>query len=106
VVNDMPKMVDYVYTHTAQKPHFVGHSMVKKLASEFRALVQSAAYHGGLCFCRVQGTLVALAALSEGRLVDKMKSAALLTPVAYLAHMTTPLGILLAKAFVGEVRTQ
>uniref|UniRef100_A0ACD5ZWS7 Uncharacterized protein n=1 Tax=Avena sativa TaxID=4498 RepID=A0ACD5ZWS7_AVESA len=75
VVNDMPTMVDYVCTHTAQKPHFVGHSM---------------------------GTLVALAALSEGRLVDKMKSAALLTPVAYLAHMTTPLGILLAKAFVGE----
>jgi hypothetical protein len=51
----------------------------------------------------MQGTLVALAALSEGRLVDKMKSAALLTPVAYLAHMTTPLGILLAKTFVGEV---
>jgi lysosomal acid lipase/cholesteryl ester hydrolase len=51
----------------------------------------------------VQGTLVALAALSEGRLVDKLKSAALLTPVAYLAHMTTPIGILLAKAFVGEV---
>ncbi|XP_047070767.1 triacylglycerol lipase 2-like [Lolium rigidum] len=75
VTNDMPKMVDYVYTHTAQKPHFVGHSL---------------------------GTLVALAALSEGRLVDKMKSAALLTPVAYLAHMTTPLGILLAKTFVGE----
>ncbi|KAK1606567.1 hypothetical protein QYE76_030240 [Lolium multiflorum] len=75
VTNDMPKMVDYVYTHTAQKPHFVGHSL---------------------------GTLVALAALSEGRLVDKMKSAALLTPVAYLAHMTTPLGILLAKTFAGE----
>lgn len=50
-----------------------------------------------------QGTLVALAAFSEGRTVDKLKSAALLTPVAYLSHMTTPLGILLAKAFVGEV---
>jgi lysosomal acid lipase/cholesteryl ester hydrolase len=51
----------------------------------------------------MQGTLVALAALSEGRLADKMKSAALLSPVAYLAHMTTPIGILLAKTFVGEV---
>ena len=51
----------------------------------------------------MQGTLVALGALSEGRLADKLKSAALLTPVAYLAHMTTPIGILLAKAFVGEV---
>jgi hypothetical protein len=55
-----------------------------------------------LCF-RFQGTLVALAAFSEGRMVDKMKSAALLTPVAYLSHITTPIGMLLSKAFVGEV---
>ena len=46
---------------------------------------------------------MALAAFSEGRVVDQLKSAALLTPVAYLAHITTPIGILLAKAFVGEV---
>ncbi|XP_037466665.1 triacylglycerol lipase 2-like [Triticum dicoccoides] len=78
VVNDMPSLVDYVCSHTGQKPHFLGHSM---------------------------GTLVALAAFSEGRTVDKLKSAALLTPVAYLSHMTTPLGILLAKAFVGELIT-
>ncbi|XP_020173308.1 triacylglycerol lipase 2 [Aegilops tauschii subsp. strangulata] len=78
VVNDMPSLVDYIYSHTEQKPHFLGHSM---------------------------GTLVALAAFSEGRTVDKLKSAALLTPVAYLSHMTTPLGILLAKAFVGELIT-
>ncbi|KAK3122226.1 hypothetical protein QOZ80_8BG0666790 [Eleusine coracana subsp. coracana] len=76
VVNDLPAMVDYVCSKTWQKPHYVGHSM---------------------------GTLVALAAFSEGKLVDKLKSAALLTPVAYLAHITTPIGILLAKAFVGEV---
>ncbi|GJN04137.1 hypothetical protein PR202_ga21659 [Eleusine coracana subsp. coracana] len=76
VVNDLPAMVDYVCSKTWQKPHYVGHSM---------------------------GTLVALAAFSEGRLVDELKSAALLTPVAYLAHITTPIGILLAKAFVGEV---
>jgi lysosomal acid lipase/cholesteryl ester hydrolase len=48
---------------------------------------------------------VALAAFSEGRMVDKMKSAALLTPVAYLSHITTPIGMLLSKAFVGEVLT-
>lgn len=76
VVNDMPAMVDYVCSYTRQKPHYVGHSM---------------------------GTLVALAAFSEGRLVDKMKSAALLTPVAYLSHITTPIGILLARAFAGEL---
>ncbi|TVU04928.1 hypothetical protein EJB05_48072, partial [Eragrostis curvula] len=75
VVNDLPAMVDYICSRTWQKPHYVGHSM---------------------------GTLVALAAFSEGRMVDKLKSAALLTPVAYLAHITTPIGVLLAKAFVGE----
>lgn len=48
---------------------------------------------------------MALAAFSEGRVVDQLKSAALLTPVAYLAHITTPIGILLARAFVGEVTT-
>ena len=46
---------------------------------------------------------MALAAFSEGRVVSQLKSAALLTPVAYLAHITTPIGILLSKAFVGEV---
>lgn len=50
-----------------------------------------------------QGTLMVLASLSEGRLVDKLKSVALLSPVAYLSHMTTALGVLAAKSFVGEV---
>uniref|UniRef100_A0A0D9XA32 Lipase n=1 Tax=Leersia perrieri TaxID=77586 RepID=A0A0D9XA32_9ORYZ len=76
VVNDMPAIVDYVCSHSGQKPHYVGHSM---------------------------GTLVALAAFSEGRLVDKLKSAALLSPVAYLSHITTPIGIVIAKAFAGEL---
>ncbi|KAF0901085.1 hypothetical protein E2562_037651 [Oryza meyeriana var. granulata] len=76
VVNDMPAIVDYVCSHTGQKPHYVGHSM---------------------------GTLVALAAFSEGRMVDRLKSAALLSPVAYLSHITTPIGIVLAKAFAGEL---
>uniref|UniRef100_A0A0D3H2G6 AB hydrolase-1 domain-containing protein n=1 Tax=Oryza barthii TaxID=65489 RepID=A0A0D3H2G6_9ORYZ len=76
VVNDMPAIVDYVCSHTGQKPHYVGHSM---------------------------GTLVALAAFSEGRMVDKLKSAALLSPVAYLSHITTPIGVVLAKAFAGEL---
>uniref|UniRef100_A0A0E0CE57 Lipase n=1 Tax=Oryza meridionalis TaxID=40149 RepID=A0A0E0CE57_9ORYZ len=49
------------------------------------------------------GTLVALAAFSEGRMVDKLKSAALLSPVAYLSHITTPIGVVLAKAFAGEL---
>lgn len=48
---------------------------------------------------------MALASFSEGRLVDKVKSAALLSPIAYLSHMTTELGLMAARAFVGEVST-
>ena len=55
------------------------------------------------CFFMLQGTLIALASFSEGKLVDKLMSAALLSPVAYLSHMTTPLGILGARAFVDQV---
>ncbi|KAI4964463.1 hypothetical protein ZWY2020_005715 [Hordeum vulgare] len=62
VLNDMPSMVDYLQPHPAEA-----------------ALPRPP-----------MGTLVALAAFSEGRTVDKLKSAALLTPVAYLSHMTTP----------------
>ncbi|URE45475.1 hypothetical protein MUK42_04780 [Musa troglodytarum] len=37
------------------------------------------------------GTLISLSSFSERKLVDKLiKSAALLSPVAYLTHMTTP----------------
>ncbi|KAJ4778943.1 Lipase [Rhynchospora pubera] len=75
---DLPAIVDFVYKQSGQKLHYVGHSL---------------------------GTLVALASFSEGKLVDKLKSAALLSPVAYLTHMETPLGILCAKAFVGEIIT-
>lgn len=48
---------------------------------------------------------MALAAFSEGKQTDKVKSAALLSPIAYLSHMTTALGVVAAKAFVGEVTT-
>jgi len=51
-----------------------------------------------------QGTLTALASFSEGKLVNQLKSAALLSPIAYLSHMNTALGVIAAKSFVGEVR--
>ncbi|KAK1318991.1 Triacylglycerol lipase 2 [Acorus calamus] len=76
VAYDLPAIFDFVYQQTGQKLDYVGHSM---------------------------GTLIALASFSEGRLIDKLRSAALLSPVAYLTHMTTPIGILAAKAFVGEI---
>ncbi|KAJ6776935.1 TRIACYLGLYCEROL LIPASE 2 [Salix koriyanagi] len=51
------------------------------------------------------GTLIALASFSEGLLVDKLKSAVLLSPIAYLSHMNTALGVAAAKVFVGEITT-
>ncbi|KAG6512253.1 hypothetical protein ZIOFF_030351 [Zingiber officinale] len=48
------------------------------------------------------GTLMALSSLSQGKLVDKMKSAALLSPIAYLSHITTRLGKLAARVFVAD----
>ncbi|CAL9774666.1 unnamed protein product [Musa acuminata subsp. burmannicoides] len=73
---DLPATVGFVFRKTGQKLHYVGHSM---------------------------GTLTALSAFSEGKLVDKIKSAALLTPVAYLTSMTTTIGRAAASAFAGEM---
>ncbi|XP_043707391.1 triacylglycerol lipase 2-like isoform X2 [Telopea speciosissima] len=75
---DLPATFNFVYHQTGQKLHYVGHSL---------------------------GTLIALASFSEGKLVDKLRSAALLSPIAYLSHMTTGIGILAAKAFAGEFTT-
>lgn len=78
VTYDLPAVFDCVYTHTGQRIHYVGHSL---------------------------GTLIALASFSQGRLVDKLRSAALLSPIAYLNYMNTALGVLAAKSFVGEITT-
>ncbi|KAK4347723.1 hypothetical protein RND71_034062 [Anisodus tanguticus] len=78
VVHDLSALVDLVFKQTGQKIHYIGHSM---------------------------GTLMALAAFSEGKQLDKVKSAALLSPVAYLSHMTTALGVVAARAFVSEITT-
>ncbi|KAK9682316.1 hypothetical protein RND81_10G064900 [Saponaria officinalis] len=75
---DLPAAFNFIYSQTGQTVHYVGHSL---------------------------GTLIALASLSEGRLVKQIKSAALLSPVAYLSHMTTALGSVAARAFVGELTT-
>ncbi|XP_042386267.1 triacylglycerol lipase 2-like [Zingiber officinale] len=73
---DLPAILDFVYQQTGQKVDYVGHSL---------------------------GTLMALSSLSQGKLVDKMKSAALLSPIAYLSHITTRLGKLAARVFVADV---
>ncbi|KAL0424209.1 UNVERIFIED_CONTAM: Triacylglycerol lipase 2 [Sesamum radiatum] len=78
VIHDLPSVIELVFRQTDQKIHYVGHSM---------------------------GTLIALASFSEGKQVEKVRSAALLSPIAYLSHMTTALGVVAAKSFVGEITT-
>ncbi|KAL7603957.1 hypothetical protein Lser_V15G20798 [Lactuca serriola] len=73
---DLPAVIAYIFQQTSQKIHYVGHSL---------------------------GTLIALASFSERKQIDKVKSAALLSPIAYLSHMTTALGVVAAKVFVGEI---
>ncbi|XP_054805522.1 triacylglycerol lipase 2-like [Prosopis cineraria] len=75
---DLPAVFDYVFNQTGQKINYVGHS---------------------------QGTLIALASFTEGNLVNQLRSAALLSPIAYLSHMSTALGVVAAKSFVGEITT-
>ncbi|KAB2011731.1 hypothetical protein ES319_D09G040500v1 [Gossypium barbadense] len=75
---DLPAVFDFVFNHTAQKIHYIGHSL---------------------------GTLIGLASFSEGHQEDQLKSAAFLSPIAYLTHMKTALGVVAARAFVGEITT-
>ncbi|KAG4915419.1 hypothetical protein JHK87_052976 [Glycine soja] len=75
---DLLVMFNYVFSQMEQKINYVGHSL---------------------------GTLIALASFSEGKLVSQLKSAALLSPIAYLSHMNTKLGVVVAKSFVGEITT-
>ncbi|XP_021724562.1 triacylglycerol lipase 2-like [Chenopodium quinoa] len=74
---DLPAMVQYVYDHSGkQKLHYVGHS---------------------------QGTLIALTAFSQQKLLNMVKSAGLLCPIAYLSRMTSPLAKDAAENFVTEL---
>ncbi|PWA76641.1 gastric triacylglycerol lipase [Artemisia annua] len=72
---DLPATFQYVQSQTGQKLHYVGHSL---------------------------GTLTAMAAFSKGKLVSMLRSAALLSPVAYVGQITSPLGRNAAEAFIAE----
>lgn len=76
VAYDLPAIVLYVYHQSGQMLHYVGHS---------------------------QGTLIALAAFSQRQLVDKVKSAGLLSPVAYLSRITSPLARAAVDNFLSEL---
>ncbi|XP_047310839.1 triacylglycerol lipase 2-like [Impatiens glandulifera] len=73
---DLPAAIDFVYTTTGKhKINYVGHSL---------------------------GTLVALTSLSERNQIDKLRSASLLSPIAYLSHMKTGLGNIAARSLLSE----
>ncbi|XP_021629310.1 triacylglycerol lipase 2 [Manihot esculenta] len=72
---DLPAMVQYVQQQTGQKLHYVGHSL---------------------------GTLIAMAALSQGKLLNMLRSAALLSPIAHLNHITSLLTKVAADLFSAE----
>lgn len=52
-----------------------------------------------------QGTLIALAALSKHQLLDIWKSAALLSPISYLSHITSKLARAAAESMIADVNT-
>ncbi|KAL0400172.1 UNVERIFIED_CONTAM: Triacylglycerol lipase 2 [Sesamum radiatum] len=72
---DLPATFQYIYQQTSQKLHYVGHSM---------------------------GTLIAFAGFSKGQLVDKLRSAAMLCPIAYIAHMTSPIATNVAQTLLNQ----
>ncbi|CAN0897088.1 Triacylglycerol lipase 2 [Linum grandiflorum] len=74
---DLPATVDYVHNQTGQNMHYIGHS---------------------------QGTLTALASFSKGQLMNRLRSATLLCPVAYLGQMSSFLARIGADIFLGEVQ--
>ncbi|XP_047312856.1 triacylglycerol lipase 2-like [Impatiens glandulifera] len=74
--HDFPTAINFVYNKTGhQKINYIGHSL---------------------------GTLIALAALSEGNQINKLRSASLLSPIAYLSHMKTGLGNIAARSLLSE----
>ncbi|KAF7831729.1 triacylglycerol lipase 2-like [Senna tora] len=75
VAYDLPSTFQYVHQQTRQKLHYIGHS---------------------------QGTLIALAAFSKYQLSNMLRSAALLSPIAYVSQMTSPLARNAAENFIAE----
>ncbi|PRQ52660.1 putative triacylglycerol lipase [Rosa chinensis] len=75
VVYDLPATYQYVHNQAGQKIHYVGHSL---------------------------GTLIALGAFSKDQLVNMLRSAVLLSPIAHVGQMTSPLARAAAENFIAE----
>ncbi|KAJ1406189.1 Alpha/Beta hydrolase fold [Sesbania bispinosa] len=74
---NLPAFVQYVYNYTGQRMHYVGHSL---------------------------GTLMALAAFSQGQLQTMLRSAALLSPIAHLNQITSQPTKVAADIFIASER--
>ncbi|KAK7306901.1 hypothetical protein VNO77_44862 [Canavalia gladiata] len=72
---DLPAFVQYVYNHTGQTMHYAGHSL---------------------------GTLMALAAFSQGQVLNMLRSAALLSPIAHMNQITSQLTKVAADTFLAD----
>ncbi|KAL3754430.1 hypothetical protein ACJRO7_001635 [Eucalyptus globulus] len=79
VSSDLPAVFNYVYDQTAQKLHYVGHS---------------------------QGTLMALAAFSREQFLVMLRAAVLLSPIAYIGQMTSPIAKSAVENFLAEALYQ
>ncbi|XP_047320230.1 triacylglycerol lipase 2-like [Impatiens glandulifera] len=76
---DLPAVVDFIFGQTGKKLNYIGHS---------------------------QGTLTLMTQLSERRLLDKLKSAVLLSPIARLSYMKTALVNFAARTYLDELVKQ
>ncbi|CAL5403401.1 unnamed protein product [Camellia sinensis] len=72
---DLPAFFEYVHDQTGQDLHYVGHSL---------------------------GTLMALATFSQENLLNMLRSAAMLCPIAYLGQIPTELARAAADSFLAE----
>ncbi|KDP30819.1 hypothetical protein JCGZ_13762 [Jatropha curcas] len=79
VAYDLPATFKYVHDQTGQKLHYVGHSL---------------------------GTLIALAAFSRSELLNMLRSAVLLCPIAYVGQIASPLARIIADNFFAETLYQ
>jgi len=51
----------------------------------------------------LQGTLMAFTAFSRGQVLDRLRSAALLSPISHMSEVNSPIARIFADTFLAEV---
>ncbi|KAK7327224.1 hypothetical protein VNO80_31589 [Phaseolus coccineus] len=72
---DLPAFVNYVHNNTGQNIHYVGHSL---------------------------GTLMAFTAFSEGQVFNMLRSAAMLSPIAHMREVNSPIARIFADYYLAH----